>query len=396
MAGILTIDYLPLASPLHDLERIRRKAVPFLKRLEEEGGFSFRPAAGEGRPALVFVQTGGTETIFRRVYPRLDRPVVLLTHPAENSLPAALEMLAYLRERGGKGVLLHGPPAELAREIGRRAAASFARARIRKARLGVVGAPSPWLIASRVDPSAVKKRWGCALVPLSLREMLRESGRPARPAAGWPRFEDRGLLSQALSFHRGLRSLIRTHRLDGITLRCFDLLSRTGNTGCLALSRLNDEGTPAACEGDVPALFGMLVGQLLTASPVFMANPSAVDRKRNEMILAHCTAPFRLLRRPRLLTHFESGKGVAVQGELPPGPCAVFRFGGRDLSRHFVARGEILGSPRRSDLCRTQVRVRCGEGIGEYLDAPLGNHLLLVPGERAASAIRAFAEMYCP
>ena len=395
MAGILTIDYLPLASPLHDPERIRRRAVPFLKRLEAEGGFSLRPAAGDGRPALVFVQTGGTETIFRRIYPRLDRPVLLLTHPAENSLPAALEMLAYLRERGGKGILLHGPPADLAREIGRRSAAFSARARIRNARLGVVGAPSPWLIASRVDPSAVKKRWGCALVPLSLREMLRESGRPVRPGEGLPPFEDREVLGQALSFHRGMKSLVRAHRLDGITLRCFDLLALTGNTGCLALSRLNDAGTPAACEGDVPALFSMLVGHLLTASPVFMANPSAVDRRRNEMILAHCTAPFRLLRRPRLLTHFESGRGVSVQGDLPPGPCAVFRFGGRDLSGHFVARGEIIGRPRRSDLCRTQARVRFRDEIGGYLDAPLGNHLLLVPGE-AAGAIRAFAEMYCP
>jgi len=60
MAGILTIDYLPLASSLHEPARLRRTALPFLKRLEREGKFSLRPAAEGERPPLVFVQTRGT------------------------------------------------------------------------------------------------------------------------------------------------------------------------------------------------------------------------------------------------------------------------------------------------------------------------------------------------
>jgi L-fucose isomerase-like protein len=396
MAGILTIDYLPLASPLHDPQRLRRTAVPFLRRLEREGNFILRPAGKERPPSLVFVQSGGTETLFRKVYSRLPQPIFLLSHPSENSLPASLEMLAFVREQGGRGILLHGEAGELARELSVYAKVGAARSRLRAARLGVVGAPSDWLIASRVDAAAVKKRWGCSLVPLTLRELLQESGRAGRTAKTGTQemaFGNRKVLGEAVSFYRGLQSLARIHRLDGLTLRCFDLLGLTGNTGCLALAHLNDEGIPAACEGDVPALFSMMIGYLLTGSPVFMANPSSVDRARNEMVLAHCTVPFRLVRRPRLMTHFESGKGVAIRGVLPRGPCAVFRFGGRDLSRAFVARGEILGNLRRGDLCRTQARVRFGEDIGKYLRSPLGNHLLLVPGE-AAGTIKAFAEMY--
>ncbi len=66
--------------------------------------------------------------------------------------------------------------------------------------------------------------------------------------------------------------------LKGLTIRCFDLLSTVHNTGCIALSLLNDEGIISSCEGgDVPALISMLILNALSDEPVFMANPSSID-----------------------------------------------------------------------------------------------------------------------
>ena len=79
-----------------------------------------------------------------------------------------------------------------------------------------------------------------------------------------------------------------------------------GSAGLAAWVGLRDTGVPRPSDSYLSTVLHGL------RPATVRANPSAVDRKRNETILAHCTAPFRLLRRPRLLTHFESGKGVSV------------------------------------------------------------------------------------
>ena len=45
-------------------------------------------------------------------------------------------------------------------------------------------------------------------------------------------------------------------RLDAVAVRCFDLVTARGTTGCLALSALNDAGRVAACEGDLASAVG--------------------------------------------------------------------------------------------------------------------------------------------
>ena len=84
----------------------------------------------------------------------------------------------------------------------------------------------------------------------------------------------------------------------------------------------------------------------------------------------------------RLRSHFESGLGVGIEGVLPPGPATVLRIGGKAMDRVWLAEGEITGSGSADDLCRTQARVRLTDGgrVADLLRAPLGNHLVLVPG----------------
>ena len=54
-----------------------------------------------------------------------------------------------------------------------------------------------------------------------------------------------------------LRAVFARHDLHACTLRCFDLVTRLRTTGCYALSRLNDQGLIAGCEGDVPSTLTM-------------------------------------------------------------------------------------------------------------------------------------------
>ncbi len=85
----------------------------------------------------------------------------------------------------------------------------------------------------------------------------------------------------------------------------------------------------------------------------------------------------------RLKTHFESGLGVGIDGTFPPGPWDVAAGGwaARNWDRWWGAEGTLLESRHEGDLCRTQVRVRIPPpAAGQLLEAPLGNHLVLVPG----------------
>ena len=90
----------------------------------------------------------------------------------------------------------------------------------------------------------------------------------------------------ATRIYHALQVLVERHQLGAFTLRCFDLLSSVGNTGCLALASFNSDGIPASCEGDVPALLSMMICQALTGVTGFQANPAALMWKT-----ARCSSP---------------------------------------------------------------------------------------------------------
>jgi L-fucose isomerase-like protein len=192
-------------------------------------------------------------------------------------------------------------------------------------------------------------------------------------------------LERSTALHGALRALAAAHRLDALTLRCFDLIGEDKVTGCVALSLLADQGLPAGCEGDVPSIVGLLWLRLLTGEAAWMANPAWVDREAGEVLLAHCTVPRALVESYELETHFESGTGVALGGRLAEGPVTLVRIGGESLTELFTCEGQLAPTPRATGLCRTQARVRVERTVLDaLLKRPLGNHLLLTRGHRAA------------
>jgi L-fucose isomerase-like protein len=187
---------------------------------------------------------------------------------------------------------------------------------------------------------------------------------------------------------------VEQHGLKGVALRCFDLVEELGTTGCVALSRLADAGVAAGCEGDVVSTVAMLWVRLLLDETSWMANPAAVDPAGNSMVLAHCTVPRCMIDDYRLRSHFESGKGVAIQGTLARGPVTLVRIGGKSMTELWLAEGEVTRAGNSDDLCRTQAELQLTGGgtVSDLLERPLGNHLVLVRGRHAAR-LRAWWEM---
>jgi len=188
--------------------------------------------------------------------------------------------------------------------------------------------------------------------------------------------------------------MVDEYHLDALTVRCFDLVLELETTGCFGLSQLTDEGVIAGCEGDLVSTVGLLwVRDLLGETP-WMANPAQMDQSANTLWLAHCTVPRTMVSSYRLRSHFESGQGVGIQGELPAGPVTLLRIGGTRMERLWLAEGEIIASGHAEDLCRTQAEVRLTSGhVSELLREPLGNHIVVVYGHHA-DRLRAWWEMF--
>ena len=378
-----------LTSPLHDAESVYASTQSFLEELKLTYDFCDNDYTDYGTHVLdlIYVRTGGTENLFLQLLPDMrrqsKRPFYLLASGQDNSLAASLEILSFLQQQGLKGEVIHGEGSYVANRIDLLLQTGKARLLLSKSRLGIIGKPSDWLISSTYDAAAVSRRLGIELIDIDMAEVVKElKNAPHGESLPVNVSESlRGFVPGAVAIYETLKRVVTKNRLDGFTIRCFDLLSSFRNTGCWALARLNADGIVAGCEGDVPAMLTMKIGQVLTGCSGFQSNPASINPETGEMVLAHCTIPFNMVERYELDTHFESGIGIGIRGFVKPGPVTVFKVSG-DLSRHFVAEGELLRSEAKNSLCRTQLVVRFDnpQDASYFLTQPIGNHHVVLPG----------------
>lgn len=344
-------------------------------------------------PIFIFVKTGGTENQLKKIYPYIKGEVYFLTTPFNNSLAAAMEMLTWLKRQGGTGEIIHGTPDEVREQISAITKIKKAGQKMARSVLGLIGPPSDWLIASMVDPAIVKSNWGVEIKELAISEVIdyyhqvgREEGaelaREITRKAVAVKESDLNDLEEAVRLYLALQELIKQQQLSAITIRCFDLVGKIGTTGCLALSLLNDQGIIAGCEGDVPTTLSMMLAYYLTDSVSFMANPVSIDSSNRKVKFAHCTIPFALSRNYLLRSHFETGKGIGIQGIINEGPVTVFKIGGENLAQYIIMPGQLLINTDDHNCCRTQIEVKV-DNLDYFLTEPIGNHHLIIPGDHS-------------
>ncbi len=367
-----------------------------------ESDFSDFGAIGD----IIYVRTGGTEGIFRQLFEGHEGARVrLLTSGQSNSLAASMEIVSWLNQQGLGGEIIHGSVKEIASDllkyyppvghISSHLIHPFVDPGVLEGkRYGVVGKPSDWLISSAVDYEKARELLGATLVDIPIQELVALASAAdcpvhaatggygsATPTVGGGGPYGRELTDQDFEgserIYQGLKQIIAKYKLDGLTVRCFDLLSALHNTGCLALARLNAEGYIATCEGDIPAMLSMAVVRKRRGVSGFQANLSRIEG--NKFLFAHCTVPLDMVSDYCYDTHFESGIGVAIHGVLPSGKARLFKIGA-DLEHCIDAPIEIIDNPYGPNLCRTQVQVKGSSDLRRYcLGSPLGNHHIIVP-----------------
>ncbi len=328
---------------------------------------------------LILVQSGGSEAIFKNeIYNTYPGPYYLLTYGASNSLAASLEILTFLKDNSKKCEVLHGNDDYI---VDRIKALYENRINSKVVRLGVIGKPSDWLISSEVNYNRALDVFNIELIDINDKEVIEEINKINEKGLSnsYDFKYDNKELDKALRIHEALKVIVKKYDLDGFTIRCFDIIKAVKSSTCLSLALFNKEGIIASCEGDIPAMISAYVALKVLNAKAFQANPQWIDPVNNTVEFAHCTLPLDMSINTTLDTHFESGIGIGLHGELKTGDITILKINSR-LDEFYVEEGNLFTNEYRKDRCRTQVKIKLNLDASYFLRSSLGNHHQIIYG----------------
>ncbi len=169
------------------------------------------------------------------------------------------------------------------------AAAGRVRRMLRHTYVGQVGKPPDGFETCIPHPALLKARFGIKVVPLDLDNVFAEarSTDPARVNALRDTLSqqidgldevDQSALNGTLASYAALRDIARRERLTAFAVRCWpQFFTEMGCAACGALSMLNEEKMPAACETDVNGAITQLILQWISGDVAFDADLVSFD-----------------------------------------------------------------------------------------------------------------------
>ena len=331
----------------------------------------------ESNPDILYFLSGGSENAARnQVSP--GNFYLLIGSKHDNAYASATEVKAYLNELNITSLLLDEEEAETMAFLNDFLIIKKALYNLKNKRLGLVGKISDWLISSGIPAEILDSKFGIKLVTLPWSELdhfskFETSGKFLAAFAG-----SKVDLTETAKVSEMLDQTIQKNKLDAITVECFPMVQKDSVTACLPLAHLNNEGFPAGCEGDLTAITGMMLCKELTGIVPWIANINKVTE--SVCIFSHCTIAPGLITDLKVKTHFETGKGTAIEGNFKNDIVTIFRFNS-SLNKAFIATAKVSGRPKLPTACRTQIEVELSGNDTKLLrEKPLGNHHLILPG----------------
>jgi len=379
----MNINVYAIKSLMRQNELINEDSSKLLNALKEKLSVNFTFISSFDKNSkdlvLILVQSGGSEAKFiNEIYPNYPGPYYLLTYGSNNSLAASLEILSFIKENKLEGEVLHGSIDYISKRILVLITLNKVVKEIGK--LGVFGTPSDWLIASNVDYKKARRKLGIELVDIKEEEVIKAIKEVKIEKTSFiNKGVDQKELDKAYQIYYGLKLLVNKYKLDGFTIRCFDLIPIFKMSPCLPLAYFNKDGIIAGCEGDIPSMITMFLVLKKLGVHSFMANPQIVDIENNIVEFAHCTLPLDMVKDYEITTHYESQIGLAIHSEFELDCCTVVKIS-PSIEEYFLEEGKIEESEYRYDRCRTQVRIKLDSNSTYFLKNPLGNHHIIILG----------------
>lgn len=297
--------------------------------------------------------------------------------------------------------------------------AAAATARIRRARIGLVGRVQDGYDCVECDPRELQQALGPTVVqlePSAFRDAYRNASAERASTVARKLCEsfavDQALerddsITRAVRCALALEDIDAAERLDAGAMNCHVEEIRFGPepgiAPCLALGRETSRGIPWTCTGDVPTAIAMLTAKALGAATLYH-ELETIDYETEELAIAntgeHDLAWAAPGERPRLIENawFASDprRSVCASFRLRPGPATLVAFTphGDEPSgfRFVVAEGTVTeraleGAGTPSGAFRF-AGLRASEGYAAWALAGASHHSCLSPGHLGEDVAR--------
>jgi L-fucose isomerase-like protein len=293
-----------------------------------------------------------------------------------------------LRQAGHSFELVYGDPddASVRVELVRAIKLSRAIARLRNAKIGMVGTHAPGFIDLAADPFLLHRSFGAQLHALSLPQFVdrvhkigddavREDVRKVR-GLGLPlgNIQEQDLAVNSRCY-LAMLELMKEESLDALSIQCWpELPDVLGQWPYLAVSRLTSEGHAVSIEGDVDASIASLLGGTLGLGAGFLTD--WLEHDQSTIFMWHPgMAPLDMCNEvgsskgPALGKHFNIVKPLVVDGELQNGrPATIMRLWHCDNEYRMTAFEGKTIPPRRNLTGNTALIEVDGGGVPAMFD----------------------------
>lgn len=185
--------------------------------------------------------------------------------------------------------------------------------------------------------------------------------------------------------YSGLKKLLNQHNADVVTIDC-SWLPDVEYVPCFAFSLLLDEGVPAVCEGDIPALYTMAAIMSACGKPVLMgnliSNATHRDLENNFITINHDVIPPSMgcsRCRLKLRDFHATGKGLTPYVDLEKDMPVTVSGMHWDMDRIWATKGTIQWSEDTTH-CRVTVGIKV-ENAKEMYKSSSGHHVVMAYGD---------------
>jgi L-fucose isomerase-like protein len=373
------------------LDEVRRAGCDVLIVLQ--------PTIGDGRLAPILAQLWRDPVVFWATPERPDGVRV-----SSCSLVGAHLFASIFRQLGRPFEVAYGHPDDRNTRDQLMTAVRLAAAvaRLRRAKVGLVGSHAPGFVNLEVDTAALLRQLGVCLHYFGLQELVDlMASQPAHDVEqDVARVEAMNLpVEDALSrddfrtasrYYLAMRALLDDENLDALAVRCWpELPSRLDAWPYLAMARVAGEGRVAALEGDVDGAVGCLVGKLLEIGVGYLSD--WLEHDEHSITLWHPGhAPFEMCLADsiRLGRHFNNGLPLVVSATLTPDrPITLFRLWRCDGTYRMTACDARTAPPRRHLLGAHGLAVLDDRNVPEWFDVlcheGMPHHLTVFSGHHA-------------
>ncbi len=207
-----------------------------------------------------------------------------------------------LRKLGHAYSFVFGMPEETAEDMSRQFRVAACVKRLRTTRIGMVGSRVPGFYTSCFNELGLRRQLGVEVKYIDLLEIVDAAKKLSSEAVAAARAhitaeagscgcvpEDQ--LHKAAQLYAAFRQFKEKLSLDGFAMKCWPQIGDIFGVGvCSTLGHLTNDGTVAACEGDVYGAVAMIILQELSGAAPFYCDLIAFEEDENVGLGWHCGA----------------------------------------------------------------------------------------------------------